>query len=275
MLGFCLGGLCSSILGALYLSELEKKAKLRKEKRDNGELGSGDDDTLLGIDGEAVGYELPHPKLAMFGWTLMGAFVTVVIGYGRTHLRHTLKQFVEHVNYSLNILQDGKFYFRTISESHLQDMFRDNASAGALLIAAAKRTSQTSPFILLPTSDRRYLATAIINTLSPLCAPGFFALEQGETVREGWYRLALVFDEDIEEKKARKIRILIASETMLKQIIEKPSVVPKFQSGAIGKKRWELMKEMAEIVKAERNGVTDTRLIRVHLVFPALLQHPH
>lgn len=254
LLGFSLGGLFSSVMTVLYLKAEEHRRTAKGEPVENG-------------------YELPHPKLASFGWTLLGAFATVSIGMTRTHLKHALKHFVEHVNFSLNMLRNGKFSFRTIHETHIADIFRDNERAGAILIAAARQTSAASPFILLPPKERRYLATSIINTLSPIATPGFFALERGQPVSGGWYRLALTFEDDIPDEKARKIRVLIASEDMLSAVNKWPAAAPPPALEFAGQTyRWKSIQTMAQYFAEEQtSGKRNPYLISVQLLWP---HHP-
>jgi hypothetical protein len=58
----------------------------------------------------------------------MGATSIAAIGYGRARLRLQFREFINNVNFSLNIVRDNKLAFRTIREVQLIDIFPNNES---------------------------------------------------------------------------------------------------------------------------------------------------
>ena len=51
-------------------------------------------------------------------------------------------------------------------------------AAVSIVMEAARKVSPQEPFILLPQEHRSFIANSVLNSISPLSAPGFFVCER-------------------------------------------------------------------------------------------------
>ncbi|EGD76976.1 hypothetical protein PTSG_12570 [Salpingoeca rosetta] len=173
-------------------------------------------------------FDVPLPLITLGGWCI--AFVaTAAVAYTRARLRLQFREFVRQVNFSLtSVDKNNVLRLRTIKECTLNEILPDNPAGVNMVVNGARGVQRDNPFIALPASQYDLIMNQILNAISPLFAHGFLAEDQGLPVTHDWYYFGITFRK--ETIKMRKLRVVLAKESLLKRLAEDPSYVPHFES---------------------------------------------
>lgn len=149
------------------------------------------------------------------------ALVLTWVGIGVVYLRRRKqwhrKQFLAHVNFSLNYVQGTGLVMRTLLERPASDVWLNDYGV-RMVLAAAHRTTVEEPFIRLRhPRDVEFANRAVLNLLSERFADTFLAASLGVPVRKALFCFAITC-EKYEEIRTHKLRVLIVEEKMLKDL---------------------------------------------------------
>jgi hypothetical protein len=161
------------------------------------------------------------------------AIVLTWVGLGVAWRRHRgqwiSKEFLGQVNFSLNLIGDT-LAMRTLHEDPTNAIW-PNTYGLRLLNAAAKRTTDTNPFIRLARKeDRDYLHRSVKNALSQLCPEVFVAAALGVPVRRGTFLFAITC-ERYPEMRTVKLRVLLIEEATLREAFAPGGRAEKVRAG--------------------------------------------
>ena len=146
--------------------------------------------------------------------------------------------FLNRLNFSLNILADGKLLIRTLMEKSCEDVFL-NQSATERVLASAKKTTAANPFLPLAKADYWYYLNQILNELAEKFATSPLKRDLKLPVTSARYLICLT-SESAGEIRTRKIRAMIIRKEQLMNLPETP---PQFESPH-HITRWETLQRM-------------------------------
>lgn len=152
----------------------------------------------------------------IFGW-LLGRF--------RSRRSFARREFLDRLNVSLNLIEDGTLKIRTVLEMRCEDVFL-NTAAAAEVIEAAKRTTGTDPVLPLPAKDYWFYLNAVLNEVAERFSAGVLGRDMGLAVRCERYVIYLTC-ESAPNIRQRKIRAMLIKESLLLNL---PEETPKFES---------------------------------------------
>jgi hypothetical protein len=183
------------------------------------------------------------------GTKLLAAAVFTILGWGvgrwRARRAWAKRDFLNRLNFSLNILQDGKLHIRTLMEKSCEDVFL-NQSASEQVLACARQTTATNPFLPLPKADYWYFLNQILNELAEKFATGQLRRDLKLPVTSSTY-LICVTSESAGEIRTRKIRAMIIRK---EQLMNLPEAVPQLESPH-HVTRWETLQRMKAAYQKE------------------------
>lgn len=124
------------------------------------------------------------------------------------------KQFLTHVNFSMNFVSDGRMAMRTLMETPAQSVWLNDLGVKKVARAAAK-TTPDQPFVGLDDpADMDFVYRAVLNVLSEKFAEAYLAETLGLPVKAKDYLFAVTF-ERYSDIRTLKLRVLIVSENDL------------------------------------------------------------
>ena len=169
------------------------------------------------------------------------AFMAVgwIAGKRRARSEWKRKEFLNRVNISLNVIQDGTLRIRTIIEKTCDDIFL-NSAAAADVMAAARRTTPQDAVLPLPQHEYWYYLNSILNEISEKFALGQIARDFGRPVQKEVYLLCLTC-ECAGEMRTRKIRAMMIRKSVLENL---PAEQPKLESPS-HITRWETLRQLS------------------------------
>ena len=145
------------------------------------------------------------------------ALASLVIGswWGRRRARRewAQKRFLDRINFSLNILRDGRLQIRTLAEMNCRDVFLNDVAVEQLLACAAKTTAD-DPVIPIKGDDRWYFLNSVLNEVSERFSTGFLKRDMGLPVTTAPYLVCLTY-ENSGPLRTRKIRAMIVRKDVL------------------------------------------------------------
>ncbi len=156
------------------------------------------------------------------GTKLLAAAVFTVIGWGvgrwRARRAWQKRDFLNRLNFSLNIIHDGRLWIRTLMEKSCEDVFL-NQSASERVLSSAKQTTATNPFLPLPKADYWYYLNQVLNELAEKFATGQLKRDLKLPVTSAPYLICLT-SESAGEIRTRKIRAMIIRKDQLMSLAE-------------------------------------------------------
>lgn len=160
-------------------------------------------------------------------YLLAGAFAAIGwwIGLRRARARWRRREFLDRINVSLNILNEGRLQIRTLVEKSCDEVFLNSAAVETVL-AAAKKTTADNPILPLPQNDSWYFLNAVLNEVGEQFAEGQVKRDLGLPVTRGQYLLCLTY-ESAGELRTRKIRAMMIRKDILLNL---PAETPQFDS---------------------------------------------
>lgn len=174
---------------------------------------------------------------------LVVGFLLMVVGwyFGRRRAHHHWKkqEFLDRLNVSLNMIENGTLKFRTLSEKRCESVFL-NTVAAETVQRLARQTTAADPILPIPESDMWYYLNAILNDLSEQFAAGALRRDQGAPVSTAVYLLTLTC-ETAGDLRTRKIRAMVMRKSVLTQL---PVEMPQLESDRHGT-RWKTLQFMA------------------------------
>jgi hypothetical protein len=153
-----------------------------------------------------------------------GIFLWVWLGKRSDWAR---KQFLDQVNFSLNLVVDGKLAMRTLAEVPARDVWLNDLGVRKVQ-AAAKETTPEQPFIILDDpEDMDFVYRAILNVMSEKFAEAYLAQSMGEPVISDTYRFTITM-ERYGDIRTLKMRVLLVREKDLETLFD-PKLPPEKQ----------------------------------------------
>jgi hypothetical protein len=163
------------------------------------------------------------------GSKLLAAAVFTVIGWGigrwRSRRAWRNRDFLNRLNFSLNLLVDGKLLIRTLMEKSCEEVFL-NQSAVEAVLASAKRTTAANPLLPLPKEDTWYFLNQVLNELAEKFAEAPLKRDLKLPATTARYLVCLT-SESAGEIRTRKIRAMIIRKD---QLLNLPAEAPQFES---------------------------------------------
>lgn len=176
------------------------------------------------------------------GSKLLAAAVFTVIGWGigrwRAKRAWRNRDFLNRLNFSLNLLVDGKLLIRTLMEKSCEEVLL-NQSAVEAVLASAKRTTAANPLLPLPRDDTWYFLNQVLNELAEKFATAPLKRDLKLPVTTATYLVCLT-SESAGEIRTRKIRAMIIRKDQLQSL---PAETPQFESSH-HITRWETLRIM-------------------------------
>lgn len=124
------------------------------------------------------------------------------------------KQFLTHVNFSLNYVLDGRLVMRTLVEVPATDVWLNDLGVRKVHKAAG-RTTPDQPFVSLPDpDDMAFLYRAVLNVFSEKFADAYVAQSMGLPVESATYWFAITM-ERYEDIRTLKLRVLLVEQRAL------------------------------------------------------------
>lgn len=181
-----------------------------------------------------------HLRDRGIAWAVTAALaaLTGVIGYWRARQHWRRREFLDRLNVSLNLLDDGTLLIRTLLEKSCHDIFLNTVAVKEVL-KASTRTTAENPLLPLPQEDYWYYLNAVLNEIGEKFSVGQIQRDLGQPVRRGVYVIALTF-ECAGEMKTRKIRAMLIRKELL---VNLPGETPKFTSPH-HTTRWKTLRQM-------------------------------
>lgn len=169
------------------------------------------------------------------------AFMVVgwFLGKWRARRQWEKKEFMDRLNVSLNILQDGKLLIRTLIEKNAADIFLNDSAVSRLKKAALKTTSD-DPIIPFEKDDYWYFLNAVLNEISEKFAFGHLQRDNGTPVKTVPYLICLTNECD-GAMRTRKVRAMVIRKDRLTKL---PNEKPKFESPN-HERRWKTLQQLA------------------------------
>jgi hypothetical protein len=153
-------------------------------------------------------------------WSAL-ALVATWIGIAIVAVRHRLawrrKQFLTHVNFSLNYCIGRQLAMRTLTEARAVDVWPNEYGVQKVFAAAARTTAGAAFIVLKNPKDQDFINRAVLNVLSGRFAETYLAAALGAPVKTATFCFAVTF-ERYPEMRTLKLRVLIVQEQTLEDL---------------------------------------------------------
>jgi hypothetical protein len=166
------------------------------------------------------------------------AFLGLAIGRWRARRAWQKRDFLNRLNFTLNIIEDGRLTIRTLMEKPCEDVFMNQAAVEQVL-AAARQTTAVSPFLPLAQEDYWFYLNQILNELSEKFAEGALKRDLKLPVTSARYLISLT-SESVGEIRTRKIRAMLIRKDHLVNLAE---AAPEFERPHHST-RWDTLQKM-------------------------------
>lgn len=148
---------------------------------------------------------------------LIPSMIGVVCGYfmlRQARKSHNRREFLNQVNFSLNIVTGGRLLIRTLIERPCADVFL-NPVLTKLVLKAAQQTTKDN--CLLPIRNRNdywLCLNELLNEVSQRFADGFVKLDLDPNVRREVYLMCITCEVS-DHIRTRKIRVMLIKKSLL------------------------------------------------------------
>ena len=172
--------------------------------------------------------------LAGIGWFL---------GQWRARRKWQKKEFLDRLNVSLNMIQNGKLMIRTVLEKSCRDIFL-NDLAVASVTAASQKTTATDPTLPLGKDDYWYYLNSVLNEVGEQFAEGQLRRDMGQPVQCETYLICLT-SECAGAARTRKVRAMLIQKKLLEHL---PDEAPALEAES-HITRWQTLQFLAQELK--------------------------
>ena len=148
---------------------------------------------------------------------LIPSMVGVVCGFfmlRQARKSHNRREFLNQLNFSLNIVSQGRLLIRTIIERPCADVFLSQVLTKLVLRAAQQTTAENC---LLPIKDRNdywLCLNALLNEVSQRFGDGFVKLDLDPEAHREVYLMCITCEVS-DNIKTRKIRVMLIKKSLL------------------------------------------------------------
>ncbi len=158
------------------------------------------------------------------------------------------KEFLDRLNVSLNLIEDGTLLIRTMLETSL-DAVLLNKVASEKVLAASRKTTPEQPLLPLAKDEAWFLLNAVLNLVAERFSPGEIVRDAAgvdATIRKPKkikYLLCLTCEAYGESRRlrTRKIRAMMLRRELLLNLPDEP---PRFEHPHHSQ-RWDTLKSLA------------------------------
>ena len=170
---------------------------------------------------------------------LVSIWVGWLFGRRRAQADWKKQEFLDRLNVSLNVIEEGTLKIRTLSEKRCEDVFL-NSVAAETVQKLARKTTATDPLLPIPKDDQWYYLNAVLNELSEQFALGHIRRDLGVPVQTAEYLVCLTC-EQFGELRTRKVRAMVIRKSLLTNL---PKEAPKL-TASHHSTRWATLQFMA------------------------------
>lgn len=163
-----------------------------------------------------------------------------VVGRWRAQQRWRSKEFLDRLNFSLNLIEVGVLRIRTLIEKDCDDVFL-NREALVRLRRVVGKTTPEDPLIPIYREEVWYYLNAALNEVSEKFAEGHLRRDNGLAVTTSRYLLCLTNEAD-GEVRTRKMRVMLIRKELLENL---PADAPRLESPSHAT-RWRTLQQMAK-----------------------------
>lgn len=168
------------------------------------------------------------------------------------------RQFMGRINFSLNMVEDGWLRIRTLLEKELKDVLLNNDLPQRIVLKSAWLTTPDDAFVPLPKEEAWLILNAFLNEIAEKFSAGTLAADMGVPVVKERYVFGLTSEADT-DVRVRKLRVMIAKESLLRQIAAGNVPEPRYESKSHNV-RWKTLNQMA--ARYARNDEARDHLMR-------------
>jgi hypothetical protein len=137
------------------------------------------------------------------------------------------KEFLDRIIVSLNILADGCLKIRTVLERSIDEVFLNRMAINKVR-AATRATTEESPILPIPKSDRWYVLNYVLNAVAEHFVAGHIRQDAGEKVTVVRFALFLTC-EQVGDERIRKVRAMLVRADVLENF-PYPDSLPKLEN---------------------------------------------
>lgn len=178
----------------------------------------------------------------------------VLIGKRRALAQWRKKEFLHRINFSLNMIRDGKLMIRTILEKSCEEVFLNKAASDAIDVAA-RNTTEQNPILPLPKDEYWYYLNSVLNELSEKFSEGHIRRDMGLPVTSENYLICLTCERS-GPVRTRKVRAMVIQKKLLDNL---PKERPKL-SAESHITRWETLNILAAQWKSAPHQFLDVEI---------------
>lgn len=161
------------------------------------------------------------------------------LGQRRARSKWRKREFLDRLNFSLNIVDDEQLLIRTLMEKSCEEVFL-NSVAVTTVLDAARRTTAEDSLLPLPEQDYWYYLNAVLNEVAEKFAIGSLKQDMGQPVDKATYVICLTC-ESAGPMKTRKVRAMVVRK---ERLLNLPESKPRFeQEHHIT--RWQTLNQLA------------------------------
>ncbi len=169
--------------------------------------------------------------LASAGWFL---------GQWRARRKWHKKEFLDRLNVSLNMIQDGRLMIRTVLEKSCRDIFLNDLAVAAVT-AASQQTTAADPTLPLPKDDYWYYLNSVLNEVGEQFSIGQMRRDMGQSVTRETYLIFLT-SECAGAARTRKVRAMLIQKKLLENL---PADAPALEAES-HITRWQTLQFLAQ-----------------------------
>lgn len=173
-------------------------------------------------------------------WIVLVAGLASYLAGRRSQLQWRKRDFLDRLNVSLTSIHNGTLKIRTILETDAEEIFL-NRTASSRIVELAKLTTESDPFIPIPTEDLWYYLNSVLNEISERFALGHLQADAGRPVSAETYLLCLTC-ERAGDVRTQKIRAMLVRESLLQKL---PDKEPSYEAESHAT-RWDTLQKMSK-----------------------------
>jgi hypothetical protein len=197
--------------------------------------------------------------VASLGWVLIGIWWV----RRRASQAWNKKEFLDRLNVSLNLIEDGKLLIRTLLETSIDSVMLNKVASDRVL-SASRKTTPKDPILPVEAKEAWFLLNAVLNEVAERYSYWEIVRDASHvhtSVRrpvQVAYLLCLTCEAygEVGELRTRKIRAMMIRRDLLENL---PAEAPEFEHPRHSL-RWETLKTLAEAWKTRKDYFLEIRL---------------